>query len=540
MQATSQNVPPSRHSHPARQKGRSGVIRAIPATLVFLASVAGLSMLAWFASGFLAKEHEVKLLERERIMASTTAETISANLGRNLAQLHSIPMVLASEPSLVRTLSRFGPDIQPSALPQEIRRKIWQADPDFMALTQRFQNLIHQADVSQVWITNAAADCFVSAGFPEEVTATGVNYVKRHYFQEAKQGRNSSQFAVGATTNIPGLFFSSPIKADGHFLGVVVVKIELPKLAPLVATANTFITDENGAIILTKDPELFLQTVPGATVTQLPADALDNRYRRQSFKPVDLKLATGNEAAGLVYWQGSHYPHVMVNKNLPGEGLQIHVLRSLDQLAQIHRDRLGLFFLLSLTGFLLISLAAAAIAYLRRSKEVRTKLTALANTDTLTGCGNRRSFLTALEFGWKCAVRYGTTFSVISLDLDHFKQINDRFGHSGGDQVLCHLVGIASKALRPCDKFGRVGGEEFAILLPQTPQAGAMAVAERILAEVRKSPVQIGAQQCSYTFSAGTAEWREGEKSSDDILHRADLALYQAKDAGRNRVQGGT
>ncbi len=505
--------------------------------LPFLAGVVLTSALAWLLSGVLAGDRVEKALERERVTAMTTAETISANLGRNLEQLFLIPMILAKDPSVIAALRRFGPDATPSPLPKAKRRELWQADPEFIALVQRFEEIIKQADISQIWVVNAAADCFVSAGFPPELTSTGVNYVRRHYYQEGRQGLSGSQFAVGATTNIPGLYFFSPVTDGGRFLGVVTVKLELPKLAPLVDATDSLITDENGVIILSRRPDLLMKIIPGAAVYELPLDVLDNRYRRTSFETIDIRPAGQGDLADVAYWPGHSLPYIMKRKDLPGEVVSIYAMRPLDELAQIRRDRLWLFALFSVLGFLLVALALGARAYLRRNREVQEELTMLANTDALTRCANRRSFLSALDKQWVCAQRYGTMFSVISLDLDYFKSVNDRFGHAGGDHVLRNFVDTVGENLRSCDVLGRIGGEEFAILLPQTPGSGAAALAERILTEVRARPARFDCQEISYTCSCGVAAWRPGDAEYADILQRADQALYRAKSAGRNRVE---
>ncbi len=470
---------------------------------VYLANIALLSALAWFASGAQAEKNQAKLLERERVMALTTAETISANLGRNLGQMYSVPMVLAKDPSVISALQRFGPDVKPSPLPVDMRRSIWLSDPEFIRLIHRFEEIITQADINQIWIVNAAADCFISAGFKENLTASGANYVKRYYYQEGKKGRAASQFAVGATSSIPGLYFSSPVTVNGRFLGVVVVKLELPKLEPLLATSNSLISDENGVVILARQPDLMMKTMPGATVSRLPDSALKNRYRRTTFEAIDIRPTDKADSPDLIHWQGSELPYIMKKRDLPDEIISIYVLRPLNELAQIRHDRLWLFTLLSVIGFLMVTLAAGAAAYLRRSREAKEELTLLANTDALTRCSNRRCFLAALDNQWRSALRYNSTFSVISLDLDHFKSINDRFGHSGGDQVLCHFVDIVGRNLRSCDTLGRIGGEEFAILLPQTTATGALAVADRIMSTSKAHPVLLEMIEFSYTCSGG-------------------------------------
>jgi len=279
-----------------------------------------------------------------------------------------------------------------------------------------------------------------------------------------------------------------------------------------------------------------LKTMPGTTVARLADDALDNRYRRKTFEPVDVRPADVSSPADLVSWQNSSHPYVLKNKGLPGEVIAIHVLRPLDELAQIRSERLWLFALLSLTGLLLTALTAGVVAYLRHNREVQKELTRQANTDVLTHCANRRSFLATLELEWQRSTRYGTPLSVISIDLDYFKDVNDRFGHSGGDLLLRHFADIVGTVLRPCDTFGRIGGEEFAILLPQTSATGAVAVAERLLAAVKSQPIMLDTQRHTFTFSAGIAMMRPGDVQYADMLKRADLALYRAKSTGRDRV----
>lgn len=165
------------------------------------------------------------------------------------------------------------------------------------------------------------------------------------------------------------------------------------------------------------------------------------------------------------------------------------------------------------------------------------RLIQLARTDSLTGCANRRDLLEELETERQRAERYAKAFSVLALDLDHFKTINDRYGHPGGDQALCHFVAIVEGSIRPSDFLGRMGGEEFAILLPETSVDAASTMAERIRVAVEASVIPFSSDPARMTVSIGVAQWRlDGSDTIEALLARADAALYEAKRGGRNQV----
>ena len=160
----------------------------------------------------------------------------------------------------------------------------------------------------------------------------------------------------------------------------------------------------------------------------------------------------------------------------------------------------------------------------------------LANTDTLTGALSRRNFLNLAEQELTRSTRYELPLMVLMLDLDHFKQVNDRYGHAAGDAVLQAFVQTVTGVLRESDLIGRVGGEEFAVLLPNTTLEGGRALAQRIIESVRANPVEVAGQRIVYTVSAG-AGCLSGESSFSALLGVADAALYRAKDSGRDRLE---
>ncbi len=170
-------------------------------------------------------------------------------------------------------------------------------------------------------------------------------------------------------------------------------------------------------------------------------------------------------------------------------------------------------------------------------KKAEEQLTVLATTDPLTNALNRRHFMTLAEIEFERASRYDNNLSVIMIDLDHFKQVNDSHGHATGDLVLQELVVICQSTLRSIDIVARYGGEEFVILLPETDIDGALLTAERLRQRIEAATIGTLEGPLSTTASFGVACLDEEQQLSvETLLDHADQALYAAKAAGRNRV----
>ena len=162
------------------------------------------------------------------------------------------------------------------------------------------------------------------------------------------------------------------------------------------------------------------------------------------------------------------------------------------------------------------------------------QLARLANTDTLTQLANRRRMGEAIASELVRFARYGNAFSVIMVDIDHFKSVNDRFGHGVGDQVLVALAARSQEVLRDADTLGRWGGEEFVVILPETRFEQALRKADELCAHVAALPLM---GEHAITISCGVTCVAMGDNAAT-LLNRADKALYAAKNGGRNRVEG--
>jgi diguanylate cyclase (GGDEF)-like protein len=168
--------------------------------------------------------------------------------------------------------------------------------------------------------------------------------------------------------------------------------------------------------------------------------------------------------------------------------------------------------------------------------KAKEKAEQLARTDMLTGLNNRRAFIETGKMILKNAQRYGHPLSMVMLDIDNFKMINDTYGHTSGDKVIKALANVINHGVRESDVSGRLGGEEFAIILQETNLTAAQELIDRLRKEVEQTPVHIDSQQINVTASFGIAQLDTELDSFDKLLDRADHAMYQAKKAGRNRV----
>ncbi|MCB2002138.1 MAG: GGDEF domain-containing protein [Rhodoferax sp.] len=187
--------------------------------------------------------------------------------------------------------------------------------------------------------------------------------------------------------------------------------------------------------------------------------------------------------------------------------------------------------LIYMISYPFLMLLSAISLVLMATDRVRAEFEHLASHDSLTNALTRRNLTVACQQELERCRRHGRSMSILLIDIDHFKVINDSFGHQAGDRVLVQFVSGVSTLLRRADVIGRLGGEEFVVLLPETPTEVARVVAERIRAKVREldSPGQ-------FTVSIGVATNLPDTDSVDSLMARADRAMYKAKEQGRDQV----
>lgn len=168
-------------------------------------------------------------------------------------------------------------------------------------------------------------------------------------------------------------------------------------------------------------------------------------------------------------------------------------------------------------------------------KQNEEELKRLSITDPLTGTNNRRFVIQSIAYELQQIKRHRCVSSVMIIDIDNFKMINDTFGHQCGDETIINIVKLIECNIRKCDVLGRLGGDEFAILLKNTDINQAATVAEKLLNQINNAPLEYDTQKILTTISIGCSTISPDDTSLEDVINRADQALYEAKENGRNR-----
>ena len=211
---------------------------------------------------------------------------------------------------------------------------------------------------------------------------------------------------------------------------------------------------------------------------------------------------------------------LMIEKEIVG-------LLNINDVSQDSFDVGDLDFILNLSEFIAMSISNAVL-YEQTNK--------LAVTDGLTGISNRQSLVKSLQIEFERSKRYNSPLSLILLDVDHFKDVNDTYGHQKGDEILIAFASLLKKACRANDIAARYGGEEFVMVLPQSNAQGAFKIAERVREEMMKISFTGNESNFAVTVSCGVAEFNKDYESINKLIGAADQALYKAKNGGRNKT----
>ncbi|WP_334153458.1 sensor domain-containing diguanylate cyclase [Tepidimonas sp.] len=484
----------------------------------------------WWALTALTREFDT-----ERARSQTLASATATVLTQRLALAHGVA-VSFSQGGEVRALLHAlaqRPTPPPPATAERLRQLDARLD---IGVRELGLGLIAVADHEGV---------VVAAGEPPGVRSfVGNRYRDGPLYAAAREGRSARMFMVGETTGRRSVVFAEPVMVDGRFVGYVGASITLDEGVPPAEANNAIVSDAHGVVVLSREQRwLFRRLVHVPTWPPPPAEGW----------PI-----YGVQPPRLWAWQPGPQPDIWwlgpANEGTPVletrsdvfDGLlHVHVLQPARWMEKVEHQRRLLFGLGAALAIAVLTVMVLLVTALWQARRHRIALAAmnrelqrLVITDALTGIANRRRLLELLDDELRRMRRQGRPLTVLSLDLDHFKQVNDTYGHAIGDAVLQHVVHKVQQQLRATDHFGRIGGEEFAVLLPDTGFEAAQKVAWKLREAVAQAPLQHpDGPTLHVTLSVGGATSADPASTAASLLAQADAALYAAKAAGRDRVR---
>jgi len=319
--------------------------------------------------------HITALVREKTADINLQADNIENNLFHSFNRFHGIASVISRDTDVLRAISRFGAGTYPKSLNVERRKEAWSKNVQLKTVGH-YLNLVNASlGLDVIYIINASGDCIASSNADKPDSFVGSNFASREYFRLAMEGKPWHQYATGKVSNIPGLYFSAPIVNEGHIVGVVATKINLPDLQQWINLANTFIADQYGVIIFASDAKLEMHALPGAAIVGLSRETRRTRYKHEEFPVLAIKPWPGQLHASLLRFDEENHPGILANRTLAKDGISIHVFWQIPEIADITQEQLIQFMLLAISGLLAIIFIRSRIAFdhIRKQSELQLR-----------------------------------------------------------------------------------------------------------------------------------------------------------------------
>lgn len=455
--------------------------------------------------------------------ARTVAEVGARAIDRRLDALRTIPSLLAGQERLGATLANF--DLMARMMPPNLwARLLWR--DDMLRLSRELGDTAGNLNLEGIYLVTDAGYVLASSDGDWQDGHLGASFAGRDYFIEAMNAGQAERFGVDPVTGEPMFFFAHRVERGALHEGAVIVATSSARMLLAIERGpeTVYLSDRLGIVVVSSVAELLFRSLAAGQVPDTDEGILMLRYGRSQFEPVEETTETYDRAdfidAGVVH----------ADAVLQQERMTVHILAPLSGLDAARRDNLNATLGLGLLGVMLTALVTLSLIQIATMREHATR-------DPLTGLSNRRHADDVLPSLFELDDRGRLAgLAVVSFDLDHFKSINDTWGHAVGDRVLRRFAQIMMRSARRADLVFRYGGEEFLAVLVEQDIDGARHYAER----VREATAAISdldpVPPHGVTVSAGAVMRSRGEPLHE-VIARADALLYKAKGNGRNRVE---
>ncbi len=441
-----------------------------------------------------------------------------------------------------------------------------QTEPDNPEIFALLNGIMPITRASLIYVMKRGGTVVGSSVYGDNKTLTGKNYSFRPYFQRAMEGVHVVYPALGITTNKRGIYISAPVHGDSNeILGVVVLKVGLADIDILLAEEKepAVLVSPEGVIFASNQPDWLYKTIEPLSASVLDQFVRSKQFANESLLPLEWDLDNSS-----VKIENRSYETFTSPLSIAGWRIIIgRDIKSRPSLLTVQKQLLLLCFTICTVLFTIIIFLVKNINHRKKTEqqlatynvrlettvEERTaaldkandtllqkneELKELSVRDGLTGLFNRRKLVDTLQTEYDRAKRYSSELSLVIMDLDFFKKVNDNHGHEFGDFVIREFAQRVENLIRKSDFCFRFGGEEFVVLMPQTNLKEAVCAGEKIRNYCENNIFDNGSHSMNVTVSAGASSLSLTDITiPNDLISLADKALYRAKEEGRNRVQ---
>ena len=337
---------------------RSGLRRARQAALL-----AFWAIVAWGSARLYFDSRISSVVRDGTERASEAADNIASGISRSLLHFQTVADLLAENPLVLEAAVR--PPLRAGA---QLGERAMTPVDRFLAGAAR------DSGADAITILDPRGVCVAASNADARDSFVGVDLSAREYFRQAMSGQRGHQYAVGKRTRVPGLFFAAPVRAEGGFVGALVVKTNMADLAYWLEQANALVIDANGIVIAAKDPRFLMRSVPGSLIEGLSPQARVDRYGREYFPPLAFLGPTDGRFPSLLRVDSEPHPAAVLVRSMRREGMDLFVVAPFPEIATFDHESLWAFALLCAGGIALILAASNRLAYIRRDREAKRLL----------------------------------------------------------------------------------------------------------------------------------------------------------------------
>ncbi|KAB2969600.1 ATP-binding protein [Zoogloea sp.] len=339
--------------------------------LLALAILGLVTVLAWFGAMLHTGRMVQEAYGQQLALATKQLDSLDESIDDTLDSLAGIPAVLAADEVLRRTLLSFNRNAAQAPDTREARKRLWEAEPGLLRLGQRFQDVARYLKADVIWVMNTRGECIAASNAGATLSFVGGDYSDRLYVRNALEGRPGHQYLVGRLSQVPGLYFSSPVWDGGRVIGVVAVKRELTRFERWTRHVDAFISDTRGIVVLARDKSIEQRSLPDSDVGQMSEAERQATYLRTQFKPLRIARHANPEFSRLAYLDDRYDEPFLLLSAPSSRGFMLHLLQPVPEIHRLESQRPTLFMLLAVAGNLLVVTIIAVWLYFRSLNRAR-------------------------------------------------------------------------------------------------------------------------------------------------------------------------